>query len=131
MILVVLLDFVFYFQALRYNDVGCCAQVIRKVMKMDAAEPFNVPVNPEALGIPVSYIFFMDSFLNLDNATFMLGSCPLDMFDVSLSQFLPLNLLFVPFSVLCSVKFLVFNESIIYILHSSGTFCLMNLLSTH
>ncbi|RDX97608.1 Bromodomain-containing protein 4B, partial [Mucuna pruriens] len=26
--------------------------VIRKVMKMDAAEPFNVPVNPEALGIP-------------------------------------------------------------------------------
>jgi hypothetical protein len=29
-------------------------QIIRKVMKMDAAEPFNVPVNPEALGIPVS-----------------------------------------------------------------------------
>lgn len=29
-------------------------QVIKKVMKMDAAEPFNVPVNPEALGIPVS-----------------------------------------------------------------------------
>ncbi|XP_010548903.1 PREDICTED: bromodomain testis-specific protein [Tarenaya hassleriana] len=26
--------------------------VIKKVMKMDAAEPFNVPVNPEALGIP-------------------------------------------------------------------------------
>lgn len=29
-------------------------QVIKKVMKMDAAEPFNVPVNPVALGIPVS-----------------------------------------------------------------------------
>ncbi|KAF2320042.1 hypothetical protein GH714_022436 [Hevea brasiliensis] len=27
---------------------------IKKVMKMDAAETFNVPVNPEALGIPVS-----------------------------------------------------------------------------
>jgi len=26
-------------------------------MKMDAAEPFNVPVNPEALGIPVSNFF--------------------------------------------------------------------------
>ncbi|XP_057989503.1 uncharacterized protein LOC110661812 isoform X3 [Hevea brasiliensis] len=26
---------------------------IKKVMKMDAAETFNVPVNPEALGIPV------------------------------------------------------------------------------
>lgn len=30
------------------------SQIIKKVMKMDAAEPFNVPVNPEALGIPVS-----------------------------------------------------------------------------
>lgn len=29
-------------------------QVIKKVMKMDAAEPFNAPVNPTALGIPVS-----------------------------------------------------------------------------
>ncbi|KAG6396373.1 hypothetical protein SASPL_142521 [Salvia splendens] len=27
-------------------------EVIRKIMKMDAAEPFNVPVNPVALGIP-------------------------------------------------------------------------------
>jgi len=35
----------------------CSAQIIRKVMKMDAAEPFNVPVNPEALGIPVSNFF--------------------------------------------------------------------------
>lgn len=26
-------------------------------MKMDASEPFNVPMNPEALGIPVSLIF--------------------------------------------------------------------------
>lgn len=29
-------------------------QVIKKVMKMDAAEPFNAPVDPVALGIPVS-----------------------------------------------------------------------------
>lgn len=29
-------------------------QVIKKVMKMDAAGPFNAPVNPVALGIPVS-----------------------------------------------------------------------------
>lgn len=28
--------------------------MIKKIMKMDAADPFNVPVNPEALGIPVS-----------------------------------------------------------------------------
>lgn len=32
-------------------------QVIKTVMKMDAAEPFNVPVNPIALGIPVSLSF--------------------------------------------------------------------------
>ncbi|XP_061375996.1 uncharacterized protein LOC133318070 [Gastrolobium bilobum] len=38
----------------RYNKLELDASlvVIRKVMKMDAAEPFNVPVNPEALGIP-------------------------------------------------------------------------------
>lgn len=30
--------------------------MIRKIMKMDAAEPFNVPVNPVALGIPVSAV---------------------------------------------------------------------------
>lgn len=31
-------------------------QVIKKIMKMDAAEPFNVPVNPVELGIPVSLL---------------------------------------------------------------------------
>ncbi|KAI4296186.1 hypothetical protein L6164_036164 [Bauhinia variegata] len=38
----------------RYNkqELDTALAVIRKVMKMDAAEPFNVPVNPEALGIP-------------------------------------------------------------------------------
>ncbi|KAF7842786.1 bromodomain testis-specific protein [Senna tora] len=38
----------------RYNkqELDAALVVIRKVMKMDAAEPFNVPVNPEALGIP-------------------------------------------------------------------------------
>lgn len=41
-------------------------------MKMDAAEPFNVPVNPEALGIPVSinifkYLFHGFFLVNLDH----------------------------------------------------------------
>ncbi|XP_019440407.1 PREDICTED: transcription factor GTE11 isoform X2 [Lupinus angustifolius] len=37
-----------------YNkqELDASLLIIRKVMKMDAAEPFNVPVNPEALGIP-------------------------------------------------------------------------------
>ncbi|ESW20556.1 hypothetical protein PHAVU_006G219000 [Phaseolus vulgaris] len=37
-----------------YNkqELDASLVIIRKVMKMDAAEPFNVPVNPEALGIP-------------------------------------------------------------------------------
>uniref|UniRef100_A0A2P2K5U4 Uncharacterized protein MANES_10G118700 n=1 Tax=Rhizophora mucronata TaxID=61149 RepID=A0A2P2K5U4_RHIMU len=43
-------------QGLRYNkeELDSALLVIKKVMKMEAAEPFNVPVNPEALGIPVS-----------------------------------------------------------------------------
>ncbi|GAU24405.1 hypothetical protein TSUD_391140 [Trifolium subterraneum] len=38
----------------RYNkhELDTSLMIVRKVMKMDAAEPFNVPVNPEALGIP-------------------------------------------------------------------------------
>lgn len=38
----------------QYNkeELDAALTVIKKVMKMDAAEPFNVPVNPEALGIP-------------------------------------------------------------------------------
>ncbi|PIN18596.1 hypothetical protein CDL12_08731 [Handroanthus impetiginosus] len=41
-------------QESRYNEqeLKAALEVIRKVMKMDAAEPFNVPVNPVALGIP-------------------------------------------------------------------------------
>lgn len=38
-------------------------QVIKKVMKMDAAEPFNVPVNPVALGIPVSMNYYINCSL--------------------------------------------------------------------
>ncbi|XP_073124331.1 uncharacterized protein [Henckelia pumila] len=34
------------------QELKAALEVIRKVMKMDAAEPFNVPVNPVALGIP-------------------------------------------------------------------------------
>ncbi|KAK7331575.1 hypothetical protein VNO80_28311 [Phaseolus coccineus] len=34
------------------QELDASLVIIRKVMKMDAAEPFNVPVNPEALGIP-------------------------------------------------------------------------------
>ncbi|PQQ14579.1 bromodomain-containing protein C631.02 isoform X1 [Prunus yedoensis var. nudiflora] len=39
----------------RYNreELDTALMIIKKVMKMDAAEPFNVPVNPEALGIPM------------------------------------------------------------------------------
>ncbi|KAJ9158988.1 hypothetical protein P3X46_024524 [Hevea brasiliensis] len=42
-------------QESQYNkqELDSALLVIKKVMKMDAAEPFNVPVNPEALGIPV------------------------------------------------------------------------------
>lgn len=31
-------------------------------MKMEAADPFNVPVDPEALGIPVSLIISFNIF---------------------------------------------------------------------
>ncbi|KAL7002065.1 hypothetical protein U1Q18_003216 [Sarracenia purpurea var. burkii] len=34
------------------QELKAALVVIRKVMKMDAAEPFNVPVDPIALGIP-------------------------------------------------------------------------------
>ncbi|CAK9325681.1 unnamed protein product [Citrullus colocynthis] len=34
------------------KELDSALMVIKKVMKMDAAEPFNVPVNPVALGIP-------------------------------------------------------------------------------
>lgn len=38
----------------QYNkqELDAALEVIKKVMKMDAAEPFNAPVNPIALGIP-------------------------------------------------------------------------------
>ncbi|XVE48565.1 hypothetical protein DITRI_Ditri01bG0011700 [Diplodiscus trichospermus] len=41
-------------QASRYNkqELDSALTVIKKVMKMEAAAPFNEPVNPEALGIP-------------------------------------------------------------------------------
>ncbi|KAJ7946575.1 bromodomain-containing factor 2 [Quillaja saponaria] len=34
------------------QELEAALTVVKKVMKMDAAEPFNVPVNPDALGIP-------------------------------------------------------------------------------
>ena len=40
------------------------SQAIKKVMKMDAAEPFNVPVDPVALGIPVSISCYTLWFLS-------------------------------------------------------------------
>ncbi|KAK1287555.1 Transcription factor GTE7 [Acorus calamus] len=38
----------------RYNEkeLSAALEVIKKIMKMDAAEPFNSPVDPVALGIP-------------------------------------------------------------------------------
>ncbi|KOM46366.1 hypothetical protein LR48_Vigan07g007000 [Vigna angularis] len=47
------------------KPLSASTEIIRKVMKMDAAEPFNVPVNPEALGIPcfvlLNFIFFNEA----------------------------------------------------------------------
>ncbi|XXG72113.1 hypothetical protein AAC387_Pa07g1276 [Persea americana] len=34
------------------NELSTAMEVIKKIMKMDAAKPFNAPVNPVALGIP-------------------------------------------------------------------------------
>lgn len=34
------------------NELSTALMVVRKIMKMEAAEPFNVPVDPVALGIP-------------------------------------------------------------------------------
>ncbi|PRQ19752.1 putative chromatin remodeler Bromodomain family [Rosa chinensis] len=50
----------------RYNkqELDTSLTVIKKVMKMDAAEPFNVPVNPEALGIP-DYFDVIDTPMDL------------------------------------------------------------------
>ncbi|KAF9602124.1 hypothetical protein IFM89_025169 [Coptis chinensis] len=44
-------------QDARYNkqDLNTALAVIKKIMKMDAAEPFNAPVDPVALGIPNSH----------------------------------------------------------------------------
>ncbi|OVA04290.1 Bromodomain [Macleaya cordata] len=38
----------------QYNEqeLNVALMVIKKIMKMDAAEPFNIPVDPDALGIP-------------------------------------------------------------------------------
>jgi len=77
-------------------------------MKMDAAEPFNVPVNPEALGIPVSN-FFHSLLKKLGTLIFCLVPVLPEMFDIFLLQFLPLNLKFSPFSVFCFVKFPFFQ----------------------
>jgi hypothetical protein len=46
------------------NLFACVSQAIKKVMKMDAAEPFNVPVDPVALGIPVSILCYTLWFLS-------------------------------------------------------------------
>ncbi|KAJ8529762.1 hypothetical protein K7X08_036597 [Anisodus acutangulus] len=37
---------------LNKQELDTALEVIRKIMKMDAAEPFNTPVNPISLGIP-------------------------------------------------------------------------------
>jgi hypothetical protein len=41
-------------------------QAIKKVMKMDAADPFNVPVDPVALEIPVSILCYTLQFLSFE-----------------------------------------------------------------
>ncbi|KAK9286209.1 hypothetical protein L1049_014594 [Liquidambar formosana] len=66
----------------RYNkeELKAALMVIKKVMKMDAAEPFNVPVNPIALGIP-DYFDVIDTpmdfgtiFCNLENGVKYMNS---------------------------------------------------------
>lgn len=42
------------------------SQAIKKVMKMDAADPFNVPVDPVALEIPVSILCYTLWFLSFE-----------------------------------------------------------------
>ena len=42
------------------------SQAIKKVMKMDAADPFNVPVDPVALEIPVSILCYTLRFLSFE-----------------------------------------------------------------
>ncbi|CAH2047182.1 unnamed protein product [Thlaspi arvense] len=43
-------------------------KVIKKIMKMEAADPFNVPVNPEALGIPPEALVKVQLFVMLNLA---------------------------------------------------------------
>lgn len=58
-------------------------------MKMDAAEPFNVPVNPEALGIPVSTTMFKLIFHGLFSVMMTLILCLVKAFVICLLQLLP------------------------------------------
>jgi len=46
------------------KELSAALEAIKKVMKMDAAEPFNVPVDPVALGIPVSISCYTLWFLS-------------------------------------------------------------------
>ncbi|KAK4799447.1 hypothetical protein SAY86_024812 [Trapa natans] len=50
------------------QELDSALLVVRKVMKMDAAEPFIAPVDPIALGIPVNV------FVKFLNKTFILTS---------------------------------------------------------
>ncbi|CAO2828587.1 unnamed protein product [Amaranthus hypochondriacus] len=60
---------------LNKQELEASLEVIKKIMKMDAAEPFNVPVNPVELGIP-DYFDVIDTPMdfgtvrsNLENGT--------------------------------------------------------------
>jgi len=50
----------------KYNakELKGALMVVKKMMKMDAAEPFNTPVDPVALGIP-DYFDIIDTPMNL------------------------------------------------------------------
>ncbi|OMO92267.1 hypothetical protein COLO4_17726 [Corchorus olitorius] len=47
----------------RYSkkELELALMVIKKVMKMDEAQPFNVPFDPIAFGLPQNYVNFIDS----------------------------------------------------------------------
>jgi len=61
------------------KELSAALEAIKKVMKMDAAEPFNVPVDPVALGIPVSiscYTLWFLSFQIHRNAASIMHGLP-------------------------------------------------------
>ncbi|CAO2205497.1 unnamed protein product [Urochloa humidicola] len=56
------------------KELAAALEAIKKVMKMDAAEPFNVPVDPVALGIP-DYFDIIDTPMDFGTICTNLERC--------------------------------------------------------